>query len=238
MYLSRAAELRYFSLPAGELERDPQIRPLALPAGEAEVRFGNLLLETVPRDPELPALFEAALASPAVGDLAAAGLAMAHERSGERGKAETELARIAGMPDASVAALVAAGDVLFSRAQEDDVDADLLPNVLRRAASYYDAALARDPRSLEALFARGVVEIYLQDDLEGSARKLAAAYPVSGQNADIALLLALHFDALGEDDAARKIMQPAACGTVSPRMRRLAEKELGSLRCYRTPQAR
>ena len=51
------------------------------------------------------------------------------------------------------------------------------------------------------------------------ARRLAAAYPASGQNADLALLLGLHLDALGSHESARRIMQSAACGVVSPTMR-------------------
>ena len=233
MYLVREAELRYMSLPAGDLERDPGTLALALSPGEADVRFGNLLLEIVPQDAGLGALFASQLEKSGVRDRAAAGLAMALEQQGKSEDADAALDRLAAMPDPSVAALVMAGDVLFHRAQ-GDIDPDLMGNVLRRAASYYDAALVEDPNSIEALFGRGVVEIYLQDDLEGSARRLAAAYPNSDQNADIALLLALHFDALGEDEAARKIMQAAACGAVSPHMRAIAEDKLGAIRCFRS----
>jgi hypothetical protein len=231
MYLVRDAELRYMSLPAGELERDPGIRKVSLSAGEADVRFGNLLLETSPRDGGLATLFLPHLGNAAVGDHATAGLAIAYELHGRRKESDVELDRLATMPDVSVAALLRAGELLFTRAQED-IDPDQLRNVLRRAASFYDAALGKDPDSIEALFGRGVVEIYLQDDLEGSLRRLLAAYPKSDQNADLALLLALHFDLLGEEEAARKIMESAACGAVSPRMRALVEDKLGAFRCY------
>ena len=233
MYLVRGAELRYMSLPAGDLDRDPGIRVFALSAGEADVRFGNLLLETVPDDDGLVSLFSPHLENAGVRDLASVGLAMAYKQQGKPKEADVELDRLAAMPDVSVAALITAGDVLFDRAHED-IDPDLLGNVLRRSASFYDAALGKDPDSIEALFGRGVVEIYLRDDLEGSLRRLIAAYPKSDQNADMALLLALHFDLLGEDEAARKIMQSAACGAVSPRMQALVKEKLGAIRCYRS----
>jgi hypothetical protein len=233
MYLSRDAESRYLSVPAGEVERDLEVRRTGMPAGAAEVRFGILLLETEPDDAGLAALFESHKSDATIGDLASAGLAMTYERLNRKREADAELDRIAQMPDASVPALVMAGDVLLGRTQADDFDPDLAANVLRRAASYYDAALANAPHSLDALFSRGLVELYLQDDLESSARRLATAYPASGQNADLALLLALHLDALGSQDSARRIMQSAACGVVSPTMRGLAESKLGPLRCYR-----
>lgn len=233
MYLSRDAVSRYLSVPSGDVERDLEVRRTGLSAAEAEVRFGTLLLEAAPDDPGLAALFESHKADATAGDLASAGLAMTYERANRKREADAELDRIARLPDASVAALVMAGDALLERTQAEDFDLRLGANVMRRAASYYDAALAKEPQSLDALFARGLLELYLQDDLQSSARRLAAAYPASGQNADLALLLALHLDALGSEDSARRIIQSAACGVVSPAMRGLAEKKLGPLRCYR-----
>lgn len=232
-YLARDAGLPYSSLPAGELERDPGIRTAALKPGEAEVRFGDLLLETVPRDDGLVALFLPHRDDAAVGDLATAGLARAYENLGMHEEADAELDRLAAMPDVSGAALVEAGELLFARAHEG-VEPDRLGNLLRRSASYFDAALGKDPGSIEALFGRGVVEIYLQDDLEGSLRRLAA-HPKADQNADMALLIALHLDLLGEGEVARKIMDSAACRSASPRMRALVEDKLGAIRCYGLP---
>lgn len=231
-YLGLRAASLFMTAPKKDFDRDPHIVGRAMPPGLPEIAFGDLLTEAAPKDPGIVSLFESLTQVDAVADRAAAGLAAAYDRDGRRADADAQIDRLARMPNASAAALAAAGEALFEQAQDDKLPESAPTNVLRRAASFYDAALEKDPDSLEAVYGRGLVEIYLQDDLLRTARLLLDAYSRSDGNADLAVLLAAHFDALGDTAAAEKARKAAACGAISAGTRRSLEKKVGPVRCF------
>jgi hypothetical protein len=232
-YLAERAETLFLRATRQEFDRDPKVETRPLPPGAADIAFADLLAEVVPGDPGLVPALESLRSVEAVADLAAAGLAAAYDRAGRRADADAEVDRIAAMPRASVEALAAAGEVLFARAQDDTLSQPAAENLLRRSASYYDAALDKDAASLTAIYGRALVEVYLQEDLLRTARMLLDAYPRSGHSADIAILLAAHFDALGDAAAANRARTTAACGAISPGTRASIEKKVGPIRCFR-----
>lgn len=236
-YLARRAEGGYASLPASERNRDPAMQSRLLGPGEGALEFAELLLENAPDDPEIVPQLEALSGTAALQDRVLAGLALAYEHQERRPDADAQLDKLATLPNASPAALIRAGELLVDRVEDltdqvPPVANFVLTNNLRRAGSFFDAALMTQPESVEAIFWHGYVQLQMGDDLAASARLLGDAYVRSPTNAQLGLLLAQYFDALGDEDLAQKIRRGAACRANSAGTRRYMQEKLGAFRCF------
>lgn len=236
-YLAKNAEYLYFENSRLPRKADAELGERALAPGEAEQAYADLLLDVVPHDQGLAALFESQLTVPALRDRALAGLAGVLDLGGGEAAADARLAELAGLPSASAAALVQAGDVLLDRAARQRAadapgDWSRFDNTMRRARSFYEAALAREPASAEAAFGYGVTQAQVPDDIGTSLKIVHAASAASPGNAELAMLLAVHLQQAGDHEAALRTMRSAVCGAVSPGFRQFARQLLGPVRCY------